>query len=308
MEYALATVTQVLIMFMLMAVGFFCYKKGVFSDEASRQLSNFLLTIVVPIIIICSYQTEFSMDKAIKLGITFILSLLIYAVGIPLSILVFKKSPNERYRILRIGMVYSNSAFMGIPLISALLGSDGVFYLSACLITFNIFCWSHCVYQTTGDKKTLSIINILRAPAVWGSFLGLILFFLPFRLPTPIFTALNHISSTNTPLAMILLGIFLAQADIKNALKDKSIYITCLFRLLIIPFIIMLVLKLIPAQYEELKTVVLISSCAPIATTVSLFARRFEKDYAYASNLVTISTLFSIITMPLMIVLSQYLW
>lgn len=308
MEYAIATVTQVLIMFMLMAVGFFCYKKGVFSDEASRQLSNFLLTIVVPIIIICSYQTEFSMDKAIKLGITFLLSLLIYAVGIPLSLLVFKKSPNERYRILRIGMVYSNSAFMGIPLISALLGSDGVFYLSACLITFNILCWSHCVYQTTGDKKTLSIVNILRAPAVWGSNLGLILFFLPFRLPAPIFTALNHISSTNTPLAMILLGIFLAQADIKNALKDKSIYIACLFRLLIIPFIIMLILKLVPAQYEELKTVVLISSCAPIATTVSLFARRFEKDYAYASNLVTISTLFSIVTMPIMIVLSQYIW
>lgn len=308
MEYAIATVTQVLIMFMLMAVGFFCYKKGVFSDEASRQLSNFLLTIVVPIIIICSYQTEFSMDKAIKLGITFLLSLLIYAVGIPLSLLVFKKSPNERYRILRIGMVYSNSAFMGIPLISALLGSDGVFYLSACLITFNILCWSHCVYQTTGDKKTLSIVNILRAPAVWGSILGLILFFLPFRLPAPIFTALNHISSTNTPLAMILLGIFLAQADIKNALKDKSIYIACLFRLLIIPFIIMLILKLVPAQYEELKTVVLISSCAPIATTVSLFARRFEKDYAYASNLVTISTLFSIVTMPIMIVLSQYIW
>lgn len=308
MEYATATVTQVLIMFILMAVGYFCYKKGVFTDEASRQLSNFLLTIIVPIIIICSYQTEFSIDKAIKLGITFLLSLLIYAVGIPLSLLVFKKSQNERYRILRIGMVYSNSAFMGIPLISALLGSDGVFYLSACLITFNIFCWSHCVYQTTGDKKSLSFLNILRAPAVWGSILGIILFFLPFRLPTPIFTALNHLSSTNTPLAMILLGIFLAQADIKSALKDKSIYIVCLFRLLIIPFIIMLILKLVPAQYEELKTVVLISSCAPIATTVSLFARRFGKDYAYASNLVTISTLFSIVTMPIMIVLSQYIW
>lgn len=308
MEYAIATITQVLIMFMLIAVGFLCYKKGVFTDEASRQLSNFLLTIVVPIIIICSYQTEFDMDKAVKLGITFLLSLLIYAVGIPLSLLVFRKSKDDRYRILRIGMVYSNSAFMGIPLISALLGSDGVFYLSACLVAFNIFCWSHCVYQTTGDKKSLSVINILRAPAVWGSILGIVLFFLPFRLPSPVFSALEHISSLNTPLAMILLGIFLAQADIKSALKDKSLYIVSLFRLLIIPLIIMLILKLVPAQFEELKTVVLISSCAPVATTVSLFARQFGKDYAYASNLVTTSTLFSIITMPVIIVLSQYVW
>ena len=308
MDFALTIAVQVIIMFLLMAIGFICYKAKLLSDETSGQLSNFLITIVIPIVLLCSYQTDFDTHKALMLLLTFALSMVAYGIGIPIADLAFRREPTDRYRVRRIAVPYSNAAFMGIPLIQATLGAEGVFYLSANIVAFNVLCWSHCVYELTGDRRDMSIRRVLRAPAVIGAMLGILLFLSPVKLPGPIYTALGYIGNMNTPLAMLLIGIFLAQTDIRSAIRDGSLYLASFLRLLVVPFIVLVLLRFVPSSLQDIKLVVLIATSAPVATIVGLFPRRFGRDYVYGSNLVTVSTLFSVVTMPLMIMLTEYLW
>lgn len=303
MELSLIVSIQVLIVFILITVGFILKKLNMIDEHGSKQLTGILLMIVTPCVLINSYQKEFKTEYAFNLFLAALFTILIHVIMIIISTLLYKKEETKRYRINIFSAIYSNCGFMAIPLLSAVLGEDGVFYGSAYLAVFNIFYWTHGVILYSGSKKALSLKKAFLNPGVIGTILSLLLFIFQISLPKIILEPVKYLAGLNTPLAMIVLGAYLANINFKNTLKKLSIYTVSFLRLILFPIIAIVLAKIMHLD-NTVATAVLISSACPTATVTTLFAAKFNLDAEYASELVSISTILSIITIPLVMLLA----
>ncbi len=303
MELSLIVAIQVLIVFILITVGFILKKCKMIDENGSKQLTNILLMIVTPCVLISSYQKEFKTEYAFNLFLAAVFAILIHVIMIVISSLLYRREETKRYRINIFSAIYSNCGFMAIPLLSAVLGDDGIFYGSAYLAIFNIFYWTHGVIVYSGTKKALSLKKAFLNPGVIGTVLSLLLFVLQIRLPKVLLEPVKYLAGLNTPLAMIVLGAYLANINFKNTLKKVSIYTVSLLRLIVFPVIAILLAKIMCLD-NTVATALLISSACPTATVTTLFAAKFNLDAEYASELVSISTILSIITIPLVMLLA----
>ena len=179
-----------------------------------------------------------------------------------------------------------------------------MFYGSAYLAVFNILNWTHGIYLYTQDRKSLSLKKILINPGVIGVVIGLALFFARIRLPGVLYTAVDYMAGLNTPLAMLLLGVFLADVNFSTALKNGRLYLVSFVRLVLVPVIGILLLKL-PFVGAAVAVAVLIPAACPSATAAALFAAKYDLDAGYASEIVALNTLMSIVTIPLIVALNQ---
>ena len=306
MQLAMSVSLQVVIIFILICVGFLLTKANKINDTGVKQLTDILLIAVTPCVIIQAYQKEFDVKYLKGLVLSALATFIIHIVATILSFLFFRNGDATKYRVSRFASVCSNCGFMAIPLLSAALGSDGVFYGSAYLVIFTLFYWTFGVFICTEDvKKSLSLKSILINPGVIGVAIGLILFFARIKLPFVVSSAVNFLAGLNTPLAMLILGAFLVKIDVLSAFKNKYLYLVCFLRLLLIPLISIFVVKVIGIDPTIGKTVLICAAC-PVATVTSLFAAKYDLDSVYASEVVAISTIMSIVTIPLIIIISTY--
>ena len=221
MQAAGVVANQVLIMFLLMGVGVLTEKLRMIRYAAASQINNFLLLIVMPCVILNAYQIEFKAELLEGLLLAFLLALFSHAIGIIVSMLLARRRPDAKYRIERFAMVYSNCSFMAIPLLQAVVGSEGVFYGSAYIAVFNLFMWTHGVFLMSGERSMKAVRKALLNPGVLSVAAGLALFFTPFRFPYVVGQVTGYIASLNTPLAMLLTGIFISRSGIKTAFSDQ---------------------------------------------------------------------------------------
>lgn len=304
MSLAITVAIQVAIMFIIIVLGFIIRKKGMITPEGSKQISDILLIIVTPCVLIKAYQVDFQTDLVHNLLIAFASATLINVMAMIVSGFIFGRKKDEKSIINRYCSAYSNCGFMGIPLLEATLGSQGVFYGAAYLAVFNVFNWTQGIYMYTQDKKSLSVKNILINPGVGGVIAGLIFFFARVHLPAVIYTAVDYMAGLNTPLAMLMLGIFLADVKLGDAIKNKNLYLVSFVRLMLIPMIAILMLKnhFVPS---EVAVAVIIPAACPCATAAALFAAKYDLDVGYASEIVSINTLISIITIPIIVAVNS---
>ncbi len=295
-------INQVIVLFLIMAVGFILRKVEIVDKYVSKKLSSFLLKITLPFMVIISFQFEFSPGKLKNLGFVFICSLLIHASSILLARYIFIKIPDSEQKVLKFATVFSNCAFMGFPVLHSLYGNDGIFYGSAYIMVFNILIWTYGILVFQKGKKTITINNILLNPGIISVIIGILLFITSTSLPYPIYSALDMVGSMTTPISMIIIGGILADIDFKKAFSGFSLYYGSFIRLLIIPLIVLAILKLTPLD-DLLLGICVVSSAMPAAANTAIFAEMYEGDSLFASRLVGISTLLSIITIPLIIVL-----
>lgn len=307
MQTALIIFNQVLIMFLLMAVGYLCSKKNLISEIGGKELSSLLITVITPVVIINSYLRPFDKELLIKFGWGFVLSVGIHILGILVATLVFRDDPQRTYPPLRMCSVFSNSGFMAIPLITAVFGTEGVFIGSAYITVMNAFSWTYGVYLMTGDKKMISLKKAILNPATIGVLLGLVIFCLNISLPSTVETTIGYLANLNTPLAMVVMGSFVARADLPHALKNASTYKVAALRLVILPALIIGIFCLIPLDSAILMTILLSSSC-PSAIAGMMFAAKFGGDFKTSSALIAITTLLSVLTMPIVVSISTALW
>lgn len=304
MDLAITVAIQVCIMFLLIMAGFIIKKCNLITKDGSKQLSDILLIVVTPCVVIKAYQVDFRPDLASGLLTAFIAATVINVVSILVSKLVFGRSKQPRSRIDQYCAAYSNCGFMAIPLLDAVLGAEGVFYGSAYLAMFNILNWTHGIYLYTQDKKSLSLKKILINPGVIGVVIGLALFFARIRLPGILYTAIDYMAGLNTPLAMLLLGVFLADVSFSTALKNKRLYLVSAVRLVLVPILGILLLKM-PFVAAAVAVAVIIPAACPSATAAALFAAKYDLDAGYASEIVALNTLMSIVTIPLIVALNS---
>ncbi len=300
MELAYKVVIQVIIMFILILLGFIITKLKMFNEEGKAQFSDILVSIVTPCVIINAFQVEFQASLAKELLFVFLGAIILHIIAIAAGHLLYKKSPIDSTAI-----VYSNCGFMAVPLLEAVLGNTGVFFGAAYIAVFNALVWTHGVYVFTKGNG-LSIKKVFFNPGTIGVAIGLAFFFLRIRLPHILLQPIQYMAGLNTPVAMLLLGAFLANVKFGSIFKNVRLYTVSALRLLILPVISMFVLKLLPLGDTAYMTLLILSAC-PVATMIAIFAQRYNLDRGYASQLVAINTVISIVTIPLMVYISSFI-
>ena len=297
---------QAIIMFLLILVGALCFKLKLLSKETVSQISGFVLKVVNPIVILMAYQREFRGDLVRNLGFTFILSVTAYIIAMLIAYLCIRNKEGRETVIERFSCIYSNCGFMGIPLVQAMFGYEGVFYLTAFLTVFNTLVWSHGVMQMSGEKSLKSLGKVLRSPAIIAIFLGMILFFAGITLPEVLAETLKEIGSLNTPLAMIVAGATIIQTDLLKVFQKPRVFYICFLKLLLIPVLTILAFQVFPFE-KTVEMTVLAAAAAPSAAICTMQCLNYHRNAAYASELFGVTTLFSIGTMPLMMILYERL-
>ncbi|MBE6836340.1 MAG: AEC family transporter [Ruminococcaceae bacterium] len=305
---ALVAAKQVLILYIMVAVGFICDKTGLFTEKTARGTNSLLFFVTTPAVIIQSFlKTEFSKDGAIKLLIAFGGAVAIHLIGIAISSFLFKKTEIDKRVVYRFACVYGNVGYMALPLAQEILGSEGVFYCSVGVIAFNIFCFTHGSFIMTKKEKgekSFKFKKLVLNPGVISVLIGLPLFLFSVKLPEIIETPLYSVAACNTPLAMIVFGTYLANADFKSVFKDKNIFLTAFVKLICMPLIIFGVYRLFGFSGAFLVAA-MITASAPSANNTVIFTAQYDRDLNTASRTVTAVSVLSVITMPLIIALAQ---
>ena len=297
---------QTLIMLILMLVGALSCKTGIISQAANKELSKFVLQVVNPVVIFMSYQTELRPELVRNLLITFGLSAASIGIMALVTYLLIRPKPERKTEIERFSSIYSNCGFMGIPLVNALFGMEGVFYLTAFITVFNLAAWTHGVILITGEKDVRSVLKVLRSPTMIAIGLGLAAFFLKLRLPEIPAKALGYISDLNTPLAMVVSGVTISETKLLSIVKRSGVYRVCFLKLILLPFILSVILSFVPVG-EQVRLTVLVAAAAPPAAMCTLLCIRSGKDSVYSSEIFTAGTILSVITLPIVIKFTEFL-
>jgi len=305
MALTLLVTNQIIIMMLLILVGYVCFKIKMITPEVNAKLSTLVLTLVNPVLILTSYQIEFHQELLNGLMIAFPLAAGSVFLSIVLAQILIRKSPLADRPIERFSIIYSNCGFMGIPLVFGVFGAQGVFYLTSYMTVFNLLVWTHGIIIMKGEKSFKSILNVIKTPAILATVLGLALFITRITLPETLMKTLNYIGGMNTPLAMLVAGATIAQADIVKAFAKIRIYWVSLIRLLIVPVLTLLIFSRLQLDRTVMMTIVIASAC-PAAATGTLFAVKFGKNSLYASEIFATTTILSVVTLPLIVFLAGF--
>lgn len=297
---------QTVIMLILIMVGVLCAKLKLISSATNKELSQFVLQVVNPVVIFMSYQKDYEARLVKNLLLTFALSVLAFAVTLAVAYLLIRKKENRHTEVERFSAVYSNCAFMGIPLMSALFGDEGVFYLTAFITVFNLVIWTHGVITISGEKNMKQVVKVFYSPTIIAIALGIITFFLKIKLPAVPANALNFIKEINTPMAMIVSGVTISATNVPKLLKNVRVYLVCLVKLLIIPLVLALVLSPFGVD-EKVRMTVIVAVASPPAAMCTLFCLRYNKNSVYASEIFAAGTILSVLTLPVVVNLTEKL-
>ncbi|WP_143462733.1 AEC family transporter [Levilactobacillus enshiensis] len=301
--------SQITLMFLLMAIGLLINKLGFMHGQTATDLTNILLYVVSPCLIVNAFEQHFSVTRLQALFWVMLGILLTYGVMVIVTNLVFKRVTDVNLqRIMRFGAVYSNAGFMGVPLASALFGSAGVFFAVASLAGFNIFCWTHGIALFTPHKnqRHMNWHQILLNPNIVAIAIGLLIFISGIKLPNLLNQTITYVSSINTPLSMIVIGNSLAAVKLNRHTLDYRLWAPLFLRNLLFPIIMLFMLRLFGVQGIPLYTTVLMAAC-PVAGNVVLFTLQAHGDTSPAVTLMSLSTILCLITIPIIFALSDLL-
>lgn len=289
-------INQVLILFFIMIIGYISGKAKVMSLELNKGLTELILNITLPAMIITSFNYSFSQEMLKKAGILFILSWLIYSALIIASKYLYSRYDNRIASVLRFITIFSNCGFMGYPVVESVYGKEGVFYTAIFNIPFNILIWVVGIMLFSSEGKSLkkALIN----PGIISVFIGIGIFIFSIKLPQPIYRSLEILGATTTPLSMLIIGSMLSGMNIKKLFNGIEIYYGSFIRLIAVPFLTLGVLRLIGFSGSSLGIPVLIMAM-PAAANSTIMAERYGGDSALASKIVFLTTAISAVTIPI---------
>lgn len=299
---------RILEMFLLMMVGVAVYKTHIVDTAANQKLSGLLLKVINPALILNSYLIPYKQELMHDFAMTFVLSLASMVLAIILSsILIRRRKGNTDTEVERFAVIYSNCGFIGVPLANGLMGATGVFLMTACITAFNMIVWTHGLAMMSGNANfKKAAVECITQPATIAIILGLILFIFQVPVPKIISEPLAMLGDMNTPLAMIVSGVSLAASDFLAALKHGKSYLISLYKLVLIPAVV-LGLSVLAGLSGKAAFVNLISTACPAGVMVTMFSLQWDKNYRYSAELVAITTVLSIITMPVILGISASL-
>lgn len=298
---------QVFILYIIVAVGFIADRLQIFSEKTARAITGVLFYVITPCVIVRSFLSmEFTKDSASGLGLSLLCNIGTFAMAILLSTPFFRKA-NKTDPVYKFAAAYGNMGYMGLPLGEAVLGAEGAFYCSAGVIAFNMFSFTHGVWTMTRHDKGSGGFQLRRLflnPGVISVCIGLPLFLLSVSLPKIIMQPIEYLANMNSPIAMLILGAYISNTDLRGIFKQKELYLVILVKIIILPLVMLGIFKLVGLE-GVLLTALIISASTPSANNTVMFAAKYDKDTSTASKTVAFVSFASILTMPIMIALSQ---
>ena len=296
MEMVLILIQQILVMLAMMAIGIALIKTKMLNDNGVGQLSNIAMYVATPAVIIQAFAIDYDRTQLINglwVAVFFALAMLISAV-------VAYAVCGRADKVGQFAVIFSNTGFVGIPIIQSLLGPEYVFYVTMTMAVGTFVLWTYGIYLMSGDTSQISVRKIVTNPAVISLAIGLILFFAPIHLPSIVNQALTGMANLNTGLAMLVLGANLGMSNIGLMITDVRLYKASALRLVVVPLLVLVTLFFMPCPFE-IKMVMLIAEATPCGAATSMLAQMFGSDYQYGTGLVIMTTLISMITMPLLV-------
>lgn len=303
---------QVGIMFGVMALGWISYKVNWIGTEALKGMTNLLIYLVAPAVIVQAFQRPFELAQLRTIGIVFLVDVGVFAVTIAIAHLVFNRrliaDPDSRIS-LRFGTVYSNAGFIGIPLTQALLGSEGVFYAVTFIAAFTVFVWTHGISLFGQAKESLSkrLRRVVLNPGIISILVALAFYVLSIHIPSPFADVIGYVGSMNTPLSMLVVGINLAMFSLRSVFSSGLAWLGMIARNLLVPAAFVLLLWPLPINHVA-KMAVLISVAAPVGAFIVILSVRHDRDAQFPTKLLCLSTLVSVLTIPTVLVAGSALW
>lgn len=296
--------SQVCILMLLIAVGFVAAKARILTAEGTKCCTDIALIIVTPCVIIKSLIREYSGEIMKSLAKAFVLTLIVQVLLILLSTLLLHSKDKEKERVLRFGSIFANCGFMSLPLQQVILGADGTLYGSAYIIMFNLVVWSYGVLLISGDKKYIRPKKLFINPGIIGLLIGIIIFVFSVPIPDIVYSSINYLSAIYTPIPMLIIGYHLAQSNVLNAFRDIRCIFSVFLSLIVYPLAALGLLYLIGVRGTLLVSII-ISVSAPVAAITTMFSSKFGGDTELSVDMVSLSTVLSLGTMPLVIYIAQ---
>lgn len=300
---------QVITLFFIMSVGYILTKISLISEKGVKDMTTILLYVVTPSIIIHSFQLELTDSRVDMLRIAVISCFSIFIFAIVTSEIFFRDrffKTKEQSKVVRFSTVYSNAGFMGLPLLEAVLGQEGLFMGSIFVAIFNIFVWTHGIMLYSKRDVNTPMYRALLNPNLIAIAFGIVLFIFPIHIPRPVDRGIYFLSTLNTPLAMIVIGNRIAGIKLKELYYGAAIWIAILARNIAMPLLLMFALHFSGVKGITLLGCILPVACPTAGNTV-LFAEMFGSDSFFAARLMTLSTLLSLLTIPLIVYIFTYL-
>ena len=288
-------------LFLIMSVGVYASKKNIITKEINKGLTDLLLNITLPLLIISSFNLKFNHEIKTNIIICTIYSGITLVIVILISKLLLKPLKKEDKYIIQFSNVFSNCGFMGFPIIEGLYGKEGLVYASI----FNVFMWTYGVGLFTGGINRENIKKVLMNPSIIAVFIGIIIMVFEIEIPSIIMKPIEMVGGITSALSMIIVGVILSNVDFKEYMKDYSLYYGVFLKLLAVPIVVYGVMAVLPGPIKVMKIIVLLHAM-PTAAMLPIFAESFDKDKEYASVLLFMSTLFCVITFPVVLLIVKF--
>lgn len=283
-------------MLLLMLVGLALVKVGILTDDVTKKIGRMLVSVIIPAVVLKAFLGGRTADGMAALGVSFGLAAVAVGVSTAMSFALY----GLRRPIDDFACTYSNPSFFAIPLIVATFGQGAVFYITGFIAMLNVLQWTYGAWMLTGDAEKINPRAILLSPMLLALALGLAIYVVGIPVPGVIYSTIDFLTQLNTPLAMMVLGSYLAKLTPRALLLDASAYAAVAVRNVLIPLATIGVLWLLRAGSTPLTLSILLAAIAPVGGNVAIYAQQFGGDYARAVKLVSLSTVLTVITVPAM--------
>lgn len=285
-------------LFLLMLVGTLCSKLGILNDAGKKGVTDLCINVVIPCNIVTSFQIELEAEELAAYSKVLMIGVFMQGFYLIINQVLYNHVPAQRKRILQYGTLVPNGGFLGNPVAEGIYGTEGLLCASLFLIPQRIVMWSagttYFVSEKTDRKKVL--LNVATHPCLVAVYIGIFLMITQLRLPGPIDATVRYVGACNTALTMIVVGTVLANENILT-IFDKTAFWFSFLRLIALPFAACCTGRLIGMSGTALGVAVIMSGM-PAGTTSAIYAARYGSDAAFASKCVVLSTLLSMVTIP----------
>jgi predicted permease len=297
------SITQSLVLLAYMAVGFFCFKGKILSEDQTKGISRLLVTVTLPLLIFTSMQRPYQPELLREILVLFGVSVLAYGISIALAFLLvpLMKAPPRQAGVYRFAMIFSNVGFMGYPIMEALFGKGSLFNTAIYNTIFQVLAFSLGIslLSADGGRGKIEVKRVFLNPNILAAGLGLLFFLAQIPLPKTALSAMSRLGDVTTPLSMVFIGTTVARFSPGKLLRDWRVWAVSAYRVVAIPIILFLALRPLCATWGFTLNVPIVIAAMPVAANAAILADQYGADAEMASILVIISTLMSMITIPL---------
>lgn len=306
-------VNQLIQLFLIICIGYLVFKIGILNEQVNKHINSLVINITMPFMIVSSVLSMTNRPDSSTIASLFAVSMGFFIVMPVLAFIIVKimlktmHIVKARQGLYMFMMIFSNVGFMGMPILQAACGEDGptaVFYAAVLNIFFNLAVFTYGVIMIGyGDtvKTTLKMKDLL-SPGILCSVIAIIIYALNIHFPSTIENVIDTVGDLTSPLAMILVGSTLASIRLKDVFNEWRIYVFCIIKQFILPILLYPIFRLCISD-DLLFNVMFIESLMPIANIALMLATEHELDYKFVSKTIFISTLMSLVSIPLVMYL-----